>query len=390
MSEAQGVCSADNDLLSFGARLGVFVTFESSLISAIAVSLVLCYTFYRVVKKIAARRAVRQRNSEVELPPIDATDSLGFLVFMFGELIKAIGGMMNMKWALQGCITENSFCTAQGYIRLIGDVSVSFFSLYIGFDTFFVLVYGWRAPSRVNIGAIIALCLLTVLLAAIGPALRHDKSLSYMGSTIYWCWIRRQYLADQVGLEYLWMWLTALIQLVLYGLMALVMRGVLVVKGPWLRLRTKSDAPIETGSQISDLGDDERENRATANLLLFYPAIHVICVLPLSIVRWKYFAQGVQTSASVLTTSTIFELSGFLNALLYTFSRPDLVSGQNLERPSQSQPITIIPTPADNIPMGKWQEGEKVRRRTAGQGILPPDDESRPITLHAARSSSQA
>ncbi|KAF5356978.1 hypothetical protein D9756_006623 [Leucocoprinus leucothites] len=325
-----------------------------------------------------ARRAIRRMDSAIELPQIDATDSLGFIVFMFWELVKAIGGLMNMKWALQGCITEDSFCAAQGYIRQFGDIGTSLFSLFIGFDTFFVLIFGWRAPSRTNLGAIIGLTLLTVVLMIIGGAVHQGENPSYMGSTIYWCWIRRKYLADQIGLEYLWMWLTALIQIILYGLMALVMRGFLVAEGAMLRPRTRDDAlkKMESQGSTSDIDEDERESRITANLLLFYPAIHVVCVLPLSIVRWKYFAEGVQTSASVLTTSSIFELSGFFNAVLYAFARPDLVSGQNLERPLQSQQVAI-PVMSQTALSGTGVAGEQVRRRIP-QGVLPDDDEANP------------
>ena len=78
------------------------------------------------------------------LPPIDATDSLGFVTLMLAKLIKSFGGMVSIRWVIDGvsftksllfkssfnifiwllrqCITEGTLCVAQGYLKQIGDV----------------------------------------------------------------------------------------------------------------------------------------------------------------------------------------------------------------------------------------------------------------------------
>ncbi|KAJ3570140.1 hypothetical protein NP233_g4601 [Leucocoprinus birnbaumii] len=250
--------------------------------------------------------------------------------------IIAVGTKSGQSFYFQQIEDLDPLCQAQGYLRQVGDNSVALFSLLIGFDTFFVLTYGWRANKYVNIGALAAVCLFIVLLAIVpGMGVSH-KGPPYMGTTGYWCWITSSYLAYQISLEYLWMWIAALVQLILYGLIALVMRRCLIVDSESkyrLRLRTRDGTSSTIDSSRSDeLGKERKENEMIANLMLFYPAIYIICVLPLSIARWKQFIQCAQSPAAIIVTNCIFELSGLLTVLLYTFTRPALVSGRNLDQ----------------------------------------------------------
>lgn len=54
------------------------------------------------MKKFRARRAMKKRHKNIRLPPIDATDSLGFVGLMFAELIQALGGLLSIRWVANG------------------------------------------------------------------------------------------------------------------------------------------------------------------------------------------------------------------------------------------------------------------------------------------------
>ncbi len=74
-------------------------------------------------------------------------------------------------------------------------------------------------------------------------------------------------------LEYLWMWLAAFLMLVLYGIIALVMHGFIVVEGKKVRLRNKDDTlSIKELGTSSDLDDDdeERANKQIATMMLLF------------------------------------------------------------------------------------------------------------------------
>jgi hypothetical protein len=80
------------------------------------------------------------------------------------------------------------------------------------------------------------------------------------------CWIKPQYKAAQILSEYLWVWSSAIIMSILYGIMFLFMRGFLVIgNGKGLRWKRASRVKLDLSG-----GDDEEERaaRAMANLLL--------------------------------------------------------------------------------------------------------------------------
>src|SRR5713226_2979022 len=45
------------------------------------------------------------------------------------ELLQAIGGILNIRWAHNGIVTTGHYCTAQGLIEQIGDLGVAFITL---------------------------------------------------------------------------------------------------------------------------------------------------------------------------------------------------------------------------------------------------------------------
>lgn len=89
------------------------------------------------------------------------------------------------------------------------------------------------------------------------------------------CWIRAEYDTERIVFEYLWMWIAAFTMLILYGIIALVMRGTLVINGKkwkfnWNRSARESQRDW-FGMDMLDLddqGEEERQSKAIANLML--------------------------------------------------------------------------------------------------------------------------
>lgn len=118
------------------------------------------------------------------------------------------------------------------------------------------------------------------------PAPRNSISLIADMSGLEGCWIGNNYGTEKVIFEYLWLWIAAFIMLVLYGLTALVMRGILVIKDEseddsegrsklmWnFRRETakRSDKKhhAETGlGQIDVEGEERHQAKVVANLML--------------------------------------------------------------------------------------------------------------------------
>lgn len=61
-----------------------------------------------------------------------------------------------------------------------------------------------------------------------------------------------------------------------------------------------------------------------------YPAVYLVCIAPISISRWLDGSKSTQchhSPAAVLSSHAIFSLSGVFNVILFSFTRPSLVTG---------------------------------------------------------------
>jgi len=333
----------------FGERLGIFIIVESASLSTIAVSLLLTYVAFKSFKRYHTRRAARQPMSTqwintwqmaaTQIPPEhtdDASDSSFFIGLMVAELIQAMGGMLNIQWIIDAAVKEGPLCTTQGILKQLGDMGVAFMSLCIAFQTFSVLVLRWHAPTSASKYIIAAVFLFIALLQSISAATRtHSAKGPYYGNTGFWCWIGNNYRTEKIVFEYMWMWLAAFIMLIIYGITALVMRGILTIgdesqrNGRW-RLGWSWSGRKRTRQAFLDDENEEKEMRqakAIANLMLFYPAVYIICVFPVSLARWLDFSGTNVPPAATIFAGFMFSLSGLLNAILYAITRPDLVRG---------------------------------------------------------------
>lgn len=166
--------------------------------------------------------------------------------------------------------------------------------------TFLVLVFRWHAPAWTSKYVIAAIFMFITLMMGISFAVRNGKNGrgQYYGSTGYCashsfliltqaktklcnmilgCWIHKEYDTEQIIFEYLWMWIAAFTMLILYGIIALVMRGTLVINGKKWKFNWNQSARESQrdrlGMDMLDLdeqGEEERQSKAIANLMLLY------------------------------------------------------------------------------------------------------------------------
>lgn len=94
------------------------------------------------------------------------------------------------------------------------------------------------------------------------------------------CWITAHYSAERIGLEYLWLWIAAFVDIIVYVFLALVVKGFIIVNGGKMRIATGDDRVQRafTSSSRSHSGGASRDHQAIATSLLFYPAVYIITV----------------------------------------------------------------------------------------------------------------
>lgn len=113
------------------------------------------------------------------------------------------------------------------------------------------------------------------------------------------------------------MWIAFFVMIGFYAFMFLVLRGA-----------TKIGNDIDDDMVSQQEQEDERESKKIAYLMLFYPAVYLFCIAPMSISRWIDWSRpNHHSAAGIIFSHVIFSLSGVFNVILFSITRPSLVAG---------------------------------------------------------------
>ncbi|KAE9408213.1 hypothetical protein BT96DRAFT_1013670 [Gymnopus androsaceus JB14] len=310
---------------SFGTRLGLAFTVQSACCSALLVSFLLLYILYST---IAIKRGASRTWT------VSTHVHYYFVNLLIFDLVQAIGGIMDVKWVAEAGVMQGLLCTVQGILKQMGDVGVALTTAAIAIHTFCVLVLRRHPPTRV---AYLVLFLIWLFIGLIvGISIAAHKGKGYYGNTEYWCWITGDYSFERIALEYLWLWLAAFVNLVCYGIMALVVKGVLLVDGArfrYLGWKGQTKTSLGASNDGNSNGPDRVESNAIAMHMLFYPLIYILAVTPITVVRWMAFANLTVPFPATAFASITFSSSGVFNVLLFAFTRPKLLPHREPRRP---------------------------------------------------------
>ncbi|KII93804.1 hypothetical protein PLICRDRAFT_405927 [Plicaturopsis crispa FD-325 SS-3] len=293
-----------------GSRLGIAFIIGAACLSAISVTSLLLYIGYSTVK--LKRGASRKWSTSTHV-------HYYFLNLLVSDLIQAIGGILNAKWLLDDRVTEGALCTAQGALKQVGDVGVALSSVIIAVHTLSILVF--RYEPRPSTAIIVLSAVWITIGLIIGVSFATHKGQTYYGDTQYWCWITTRYHVQQIVLEYLWMWLAAFFNIIIYIFLALVVRGFITVDGSKIRIPNKRE---REGKRLSS-SSIRRKGGVIALQMLFYPAVYIVTVIPISVVRFTAFGGYHIPFAGTAVADVIFALSGVLNVILFSLTRPKLM-----------------------------------------------------------------
>jgi len=236
---------------------------------------------------------------------------------------------------------------------------VALSSLAIAVYTFCVLVLRWSV-SRYISKLVVLIIWIVMSLVIVIPYICYMKEGIY-GDVGYWCWVRVEFRVLQLVTEYIWLWVSLGLMIILYTIMFAVMRGWFIVdNGIWYWYRNYM--PRHDGVQPVEDPQEEKESKAIANMMLLYPAVYCICIVFYSIARWMFFLGSTPPHQFTLFTSTLFSLSGTFNAVLFFLTRPDLVIGHDDPLP---------PIPAIDIQRQSFHERERTSFSSGNFGSLP-------------------
>lgn len=326
-----GAALVNASYISFGERVGLLFTVQAATVTAACNTSILVFVVYKRFKR--ARRG--------NILTTDATDSSLFINLMIADLVQAMGNILNVQWIKDAEITEGSLCSAQAVLKQLGSDSVALTCLAIALQTFFTLILRWNIRRTASKLTILGIWAFTGLV--IGIPYAATRTQRYYGPTGYWCWILSTHKTAQLMSQYLYMWSTAIIMIIIYGVMFLIMHNGMI-----------------------DDEEVDKESKKVARKLLFYPVVYVVCVAPLSVTRWMGF-QGDNVSYQVLLfSSTLYALTGFFNLILFSITRPALLSDPpRVEK--DATPLSPLPNSRRYHP----EEGSRRPVYPGNYGYLP-------------------
>jgi len=236
---------------------------------------------------------------------------------------------MNVRWLVEGKAYTGHFCSAQGLMRHFGSTYSAVVTLTIAIQTFLTI---WRLKYLNKTISLIIVSIefivVTILLAIAYGIYTNPRKGYYVAPTPYWCWIGDDFLGFKLGAQYVWFWITLGVSLVLYVPLFLLSLGIIKPGSCWYLPKAEL-----TPANLSLAGKDDvpyRARKLWSTVTILYPVLYCILILPLSIVRFKWFfgdespeERHLKPGNRIATfiVITIFTLSGLLNALLYLLTR---------------------------------------------------------------------
>ncbi|KAF8274448.1 hypothetical protein EI94DRAFT_1713448 [Lactarius quietus] len=289
--------------LSHGQSIGLAMTAEASFISLAAVIVVFVLIGRNVLRY---RRALPNGNWKLLRLPAD----IYMLSLFVYDILQALGGILDVRWAHNGIVAVGPYCTAQGIIQQTGQLGVALITLIITVHTFVVAFWNVGSRARHFAFGVVALASLFISLwVGIGNGIHKNL----VTPTPYWCWIGPEYKLERLAGEYVWMWITLFVSVIV---------------------------------NISLYFWSRRPGRLSGNLqsMLLYPLAYSLMILPLSIARWSLFNNKKVSSAATFFGVSLFNFSGAINVLLFLVVRPELLLFSPPEEFSEPGVEPIHPT----------------------------------------------
>jgi len=155
-----------------------------------------------------------------------------------------------------------------------------------------------------------------VLLVCLGPAALDSKIRGpFYGISGYWCWITDEYKSERITMDYMIMFLSAILSFILYTLVFLRMRGNIVVNGLHIRFRL-----AKSESRRGKLYAQSYALKIARQMLL-YPVAYTIVILPIAAARFcEWSGRDVPFTVTIFS-DVVFLLSGVVNVLLFCATR---------------------------------------------------------------------
>lgn len=314
---------------------------------------------------LAMRTIARLKSStgKQAAPPSFLRSQIGiyFICLLFCNLAQSLASLLSIRWLTSNAVLPaTTTCSAQGVMHQFGNVGSALWSLAIAMHTFSLLFLGvGRVSSWACLSTFVIIWFVTGGIVAIGPVLVEDQDKGpFHGLSGPWCWITEEYTGSKLGLEYFWMFFSAIISFILYALVFLRLRGNIVLDGRSIRFQSTNRRRTSNGHQTT-----ESYSLKVARRMLWCPVIYTAIVLPVAICRWIEFGGGRVPLAATFVTDGIFLLSGAINVALFATTRQITPEPDSLPTHVETKNISKLVISAPQLPPRCHASLDKVLKR---------------------------
>lgn len=221
---------------------------------------------------------------------------------VIADLQQAIAFALTTVYVVHDKIdVDSATCSANGWFVSVGDLASGVFILGIAVHTFLAIAKNRTMSDKLFYFWLICAWSFVYLMAALTVTL-HPSVYARAGA---WCWIDRKYDKARLWLHYLWIFACMLGTIITYALL-------------YVSINTKLASSIEQGTELTAM-------KRAAKHMVIYPAVYVVCTLPLAggrmaamtgvqIPYWYYCLAGAAITSC-----------GWLDVILYVLTRRALL-----------------------------------------------------------------
>ncbi|GAA6040263.1 hypothetical protein JCM8097_009393 [Rhodosporidiobolus ruineniae] len=319
-------------------RAGMAAVASAASLSVLSVCILSAYIAHLLRQHYGRSKADRLGNESRAIKFL--TSSHGMLLgnLLLGDFLQALGFLLNWRWIARGALPAathvTQLCTAQGVFIQVGDLGSAFSSLVICVNLFLILVFQIHPSTRKLWLVMVAEWGVIAVMALVGPVALERDGVPFYGPSGGWCWMSSIYQSERLTLHYLWVFIIAALNLLLYSAMA-----------------------VKIWHQRRAFGNEQLSGTAgVAKVMMLYPLVYIVTILPLSCYRVAAMAGKTWPIHYALAAGFVFTLSGTANCLIYAFTR-SIVSFDSL---------TSALRRTSNVGGGTWAGRSFDTRRLSG------------------------
>ncbi|KAI0331452.1 hypothetical protein GY45DRAFT_616878 [Cubamyces sp. BRFM 1775] len=234
-----------------------------------------------------------------------------FISMLVCEVMQTVGSIMNVRWFQQMSVTFEPYCTAQGVLKHLSDVGTAYWSLIIAMNTFWILFLRWKLRRFVLISALVGgWCAIGAIVSAGPAAIQKVERGPFYAISGYWCWIQDEYPSERITLDYMIMFISALLSFSMYILVFLRLRGNVMLHGWRLSFRFRNGTTDPSAPKSVD-----------THAVNIAKLAYTILLLPIALARFAEWSGYTVPFSVTVVCDGVFLLSGFVNVVLFLTTR---------------------------------------------------------------------